>query len=129
MLAIAMAVMIASAPMAALAQERAGDAALGAVSGALVFGPVGAVAGALVGYTAGPAISRSWGVKRSEPRPVKSPTAQTRQPSSKTRVSTQGARTPSASTQAAATSPSPTAPRSEPSSGVRSAMPPVQTLE
>src|SRR3981081_126517 len=47
----------------AKAQNRAGDAALGAVSGAVVLGPVGAVAGALIGYTAGPAISRSWGVR------------------------------------------------------------------
>jgi hypothetical protein len=37
--------------------------ALGAVSGAVVLGPIGAVAGALIGYTAGPAISRSWGVR------------------------------------------------------------------
>ena len=40
----------------AAAQERTGDAALGALSGALVLGPVGAVAGALVGYTAGPCL-------------------------------------------------------------------------
>jgi hypothetical protein len=50
------------------AQERAGSAALGAVSGAVVLGPVGAVAGALIGYTAGPAIAHSWGVRRSESR-------------------------------------------------------------
>ena len=56
------------APLGALAQERVGDAALGALSGAVVLGPVGAVAGAVVGYTAGPAIARSWGLKRSEPR-------------------------------------------------------------
>ena len=49
----------------AMAQERAGDAALGALSGALVLGPVGAVAGALVGYTAGPSIASAWGVRRS----------------------------------------------------------------
>src|SRR6476659_9008518 len=47
----------------ARAQNRAGDAALGAVSGAVVLGPVGAVAGAFIGYTAGPSISRSWGVR------------------------------------------------------------------
>jgi hypothetical protein len=52
----------------ASAQERAGSAALGAVSGAVVLGPVGAVAGALIGYTAGPAIAHSWGVGRSRPR-------------------------------------------------------------
>ncbi len=49
----------------ATAQERATDAAIGAVSGAVVLGPIGAVAGALIGYTAGPAISRSWGVRGS----------------------------------------------------------------
>ena len=52
-------------PSAALAQERATDAALGAVSGAVVLGPIGAVAGAFIGYSAGPSISRSWGVDRS----------------------------------------------------------------
>ena len=45
-------------PSSVMAQ-RAGDAALGAVAGAVVLGPVGAVAGAFVGYTAGPSISRS----------------------------------------------------------------------
>lgn len=52
------------APSPVLAQ-RAGDAALGAVAGAVVLGPVGAVAGAFVGYTAGPSISRSWGLEGS----------------------------------------------------------------
>ena len=51
---------------AAIADERRGsDAALGALSGAVVFGPVGAVAGAVVGFTAGPSIARSWGFRRS----------------------------------------------------------------
>ena len=58
-------VMLASVPASAVAQERAGAAALGAVSGAVVLGPIGAVAGAVVGYTAGPAIARSWGVRGS----------------------------------------------------------------
>ncbi len=49
----------------AMAQERGGDAALGALSGAVVLGPIGAVAGAVVGYTAGPSIARSWGLRRS----------------------------------------------------------------
>ena len=53
------------APSGALAQERAGQAALGALSGAIVLGPVGAVAGAVIGYTAGPAIASSWGLRRS----------------------------------------------------------------
>jgi hypothetical protein len=51
-------------PLGAVAQERVGDAALGALSGAEVLGPVGAVAGAVVGYTAGPAIASSWGLRR-----------------------------------------------------------------
>jgi len=48
---------------AAFAQHRAGDAALGALSGAVVLGPIGAVAGAVVGYTAGAAIAHSWGLR------------------------------------------------------------------
>jgi len=52
----------------AFAQERVGDAALGGLSGAIVLGPVGAVAGIVVGYAAGSAISRSWGLKRSDTR-------------------------------------------------------------
>jgi hypothetical protein len=59
------AAMLLVASSAAFAQERATDAALGAVSGALVLGPIGAVAGAFIGYSAGPSISRSWGVDRS----------------------------------------------------------------
>ena len=58
-----------SISLEANAQSRAGDAALGAVSGAVVLGPVGAVAGALIGYTAGPAIAHSWGVGQSASRP------------------------------------------------------------
>src|ERR1700730_17442506 len=46
-------------------QHRGGDAALWALSGAVVFGPIGAVAGAVVGYTAGPSIAHSWGFRRS----------------------------------------------------------------
>src|SRR5438874_1703653 len=54
------------APSAALAQDhhRPGDAALGALTGAVVLGPVGAVAGAVVGYAAGPSIARSLGFDR-----------------------------------------------------------------
>jgi hypothetical protein len=71
---IAAVVTLAFVPAGAIAQERAGDAALGAVSGAIVLGPIGAVAGAVVGYTAGPTIARSWGLRRSQsarsqPRP------------------------------------------------------------
>ena len=50
----------------ALADEhRGGDAALGALAGAVVLGPVGAIAGAAVGFTAGPSIAHSWGFRRS----------------------------------------------------------------
>jgi hypothetical protein len=56
---------LALVPSGALAQERTADAALGALSGAVVLGPLGAVAGAVVGYTAGPAIANSWGLRRS----------------------------------------------------------------
>jgi hypothetical protein len=53
------------APLNAIAQERPGDAALGALLGAVVFGPIGAIAGTVVGYAAGPSIARSWGLGRS----------------------------------------------------------------
>ena len=52
----------------ARAEERFGDAALGALSGGLVFGPAGLVVGAVVGYTAGPSIARSWRANRHQPR-------------------------------------------------------------
>src|SRR5215468_5719538 len=45
------------------AGERTTDTALGAVAGAVVLGPIGAAAGAFIGYTAGPSMSRAWGVR------------------------------------------------------------------
>jgi predicted lipid-binding transport protein (Tim44 family) len=59
----AAAILVALIPSVAFAQHRGGDAALGALSGAVVLGPVGAVAGAIVGYTAGPAIAHSLGLR------------------------------------------------------------------
>ena len=110
-------------PVGALAQERGGDAALGALSGAVVFGPVGAVAGALVGYTAGPSIARSWGLRGSSRR------------DSQSRVKTRAAapRNPQVGQNgpAPAASPSPPpvqAPAARPPVLARTA-PPVQTLE
>ena len=50
-------------PGTAGAQERTGDAALGALAGAVVAGPFGLVAGGVVGYTAGPGIASEWGCK------------------------------------------------------------------
>jgi hypothetical protein len=133
---IAAATILLLAPSVAFAQHRAGDAALGAVSGAVVLGPVGAVAGAFIGYSAGPAIARSWGIDRSG-------SARHRRQASKERV--RGARaevvggggtkpavartekdarvaTSSGGANAAAPSPRPLAPSA-------TTAPPVQTLE
>jgi hypothetical protein len=52
------------ATQASADEHRGGDAALGALSGAVVLGPIGAVAGAVVGYTAGPSIAHAWGFRR-----------------------------------------------------------------
>jgi hypothetical protein len=60
-------------PFAASAEERMGDAALGALAGAVVLGPIGLVAGAAVGYTAGPSIANSWGMRRHHARPAPRP--------------------------------------------------------
>jgi len=60
------------ASTSAIAGERTGDAALGAVSGALVLGPIGAVAGAVVGYTTGPNIAHAWGMRSSPHRRTRS---------------------------------------------------------
>ena len=51
-------------PTAASAGERVLDGALGAASGALVAGPGGFIAGGIIGYVAGPDISRSLGFHR-----------------------------------------------------------------
>jgi hypothetical protein len=59
----------------ASAGERTGDAALGALAGAVVLGPIGLVAGGAVGYTAGPSIASSWGLRRSPARHRAKPTA------------------------------------------------------
>jgi hypothetical protein len=60
---IAIVALVLALPTTAMAGERATDAALGAVSGAVVLGPIGAVAGAFIGYTAGPSMSRAWGLR------------------------------------------------------------------
>ena len=61
-LAIAIVVTAMSVPVAASAGERVNDMALGAASGALVAGPVGLVAGGVIGYVAGPDIGRGLGL-------------------------------------------------------------------
>jgi hypothetical protein len=71
------------------AAERVGPAALGALSGAVVLGPVGLVAGAVIGYTAGPEIGRAWKVRRVDPhrvRAAKRPVKRTAQAAVKRRA-------------------------------------------
>jgi hypothetical protein len=53
---------IAIATLPASAGERVNEALMGAGSGALVAGPVGLVAGGVIGYTAGPNIRRGMGI-------------------------------------------------------------------
>ena len=98
----------------ARAQERAGSAALGAVSGAVVLGPIGAVAGAFIGYTAGPSIARSWGIRRSASR-------------SRARHAIHSGPAPQQQTVAAVNSPPPV--RTSPLPAKRAAPPPVQGFE
>ena len=76
------------------AEERVGSAALGALSGGLVFGPAGLVAGAIVGFAAGPTIKRSWHANRPQPRPnakAVKPRSQVAASQSKTRKAAAGA--------------------------------------
>jgi hypothetical protein len=104
-------------PGVAAAGERPADAALGALSGALVFGPVGLVAGAVVGYTAGPSISH--GLRRGEPRPVR------RASNYDARAMGDGQSAPPP--QAAPAAPPAAAPPASPK--ISTAAPPVQPLE
>ncbi len=97
-------------------EHRGGDAALGALSGAVVFGPIGAIAGAAVGYTAGPSIAHSWGFRRSHSaarrtRPARQDQAQT------------------SSAPTATTTPAAAAPVPLPAPRTASSAPPVQGLE
>lgn len=48
----------------ASAGERLGDGAMGALAGAVVAGPIGLVAGGLIGYAAGPKISERLGINK-----------------------------------------------------------------
>jgi hypothetical protein len=57
---------------------RVANTAIGTLAGLVVFGPVGAVAGAAVGYTAGHGIARSWGISRPPHRPSESFYSQSR---------------------------------------------------
>src|SRR5882724_1096964 len=125
-LVLASAVFLTFAPAVALAQGRGGDAALGALSGAVVFGPVGAVAGAVVGYTAGPSIAHSWGFRRSGSKKPLREKSQAGMPTS--RVSQNTPATAASPEQARATMTSaPAKPAS--ATAQRWVTPPVQGLE
>ena len=97
-------------------EHRGGDAALGALSGAVVFGPIGAIAGAAVGYTAGPSIARSWGFRRSHSA------------ARRTRPARQDAAQVSSGAPAATATPA-AAPVPLPAPRTASSAPPVQGLE
>jgi len=56
-LAAALALGLSLASANAYADDRGVDGVLGAGAGALVFGPVGLVAGGVIGYAAGPGIN------------------------------------------------------------------------
>jgi hypothetical protein len=98
-------------------EHRGGDAALGALSGAVVFGPVGALAGALVGFTAGPGIAQSWGLRGSS-------TARRARRSARQETGTAA----TAGQREQASSP-PAGQPQPPSPATASTTPPVQTLE
>ncbi|MDD1531471.1 hypothetical protein C7U92_29950 [Bradyrhizobium sp. WBOS7] len=118
--------MLACVPVSAVAQERAGDAALGAVSGAVVLGPVGAVAGALIGYTAGPSIARSWGIRGSHSaghRPPPRRAAATRSlPPTRQAMNANGQ-------MRAAANPAPPPVQAAPAAPAQSSTPPVQGFD
>jgi hypothetical protein len=120
--------------LSAVAQERAGDAALGAVSGAIVLGPIGAVAGALVGYTAGPSIARSWGVRGSHSAAHRQPPrrAASRAATARATPPTREAMDASGQMRAAGSPPVQAAPapaQAAPAAPAQVSAPPVQTLE
>jgi|SRR5450631_3587524 hypothetical protein len=123
---LASAIFLTLAPAMALAQGRGGDAALGALSGAVVLGPVGAVAGAVVGYTAGPSIAHSWGFGRSGSRkPSRAKSQAGLSPRRVTQNVPAAAASPEQSGTVATSAPSGPAP----SSARQGAAPPVQSLE
>jgi hypothetical protein len=117
-------------PVGAHAQERAGNAALGALSGAVVLGPVGALAGAVVGFTAGPSISRAWGLRRSESR-RRGPSAKRVPPAAaKQRVSTASDSAPHTVAQGTVREAAPPAATPAAQAGsIHTALPPVQAFD
>jgi hypothetical protein len=122
-------VMLAFVPAGAVAQERAGDAALGALSGAVVLGPIGAVAGAFVGYAAGPSIARSWGLRgSSSARNRRPPRDASRAPSADAAPRTQEAMNANGQMRAASDPPLQAAPPA-PAAPAPTSAPPIQGFE
>jgi hypothetical protein len=110
------------ATQASADEHRGGDAALGALSGAVVLGPIGAVAGAVVGYTAGPSIAHSWGFRRGS-------TAHQRGRPAKQDAQASATTSPAQVTPTAATVPATSQPRPAVARTASSRPPPVQGLE
>ncbi|WP_342722284.1 DNA-directed RNA polymerase subunit N [Bradyrhizobium sp. B097] len=110
-------------PSEAAEQHRGGDAALGALSGGIIFGPIGAVAGAVVGYTAGPSISHSLGVRSHQTHARRTKSVRQAQASTKYRQPAPDRR---AALPAAAPAAAPAPP---PPLETATTMPPVQPLE
>jgi len=123
------AMMLLLATSAAFADDhRPGDAALGALSGAVVLGPVGAVAGAVVGYAAGPSIARSWGFdRRGSSRPRRQASKESVRGARAEATSDRVEKNPRVATSRNETSSAP--PSATPSAPTASTTPPVQTLE
>ena len=113
------------------AQERAGHGLAGVVAGALILGPVGAIAGGLIGYTAGPEMTH--GLVGEQPRVRSKVRRSARSGNSAKRAVAAGpppapavaAQLPVARAPAAA----PTATKAEPSIKATHPLPPVQSLE
>jgi predicted lipid-binding transport protein (Tim44 family) len=120
------------ATQASADEHRGGDAALGALSGAVVLGPIGAVAGAVVGYTAGPSIAHAWGFRRSaaarqHTRPAKQDAQAAASPAQAKPTVAAAPATPQA---AQATPTAAATPQTRPAAKTASSgLPPVQTLE
>lgn len=109
-------------------EHRPGDAALGALSGAVVLGPIGAVAGAVVGYTAGPSIAHSWGFRHSHSAARRTKAARQAAPPADAPTQTPEARGQAMPpSEAHASMPTPQAPPVPKTAST--APPPVQTLE
>jgi predicted lipid-binding transport protein (Tim44 family) len=111
---------------AALAQDRAGDAALGALSGAVVLGPVGALAGAVVGYTAGPSIAHSWGMRRSSTKRQRQSAKRSHQ---RLTAANDSRRAPGAQTASPKAAPTAAVAASPRAVDLQPTMPPVQALD